>query len=174
MLVTSKQQKCEMLKRPQMDMKFLLSLMHYLGVLYEGSSIFTQIRRGWLPRWSMYWLNMSSSTEQSPGAEAAAFCRSSSTTKSIIGKSLTLSIEPPVTDVNVLVEQCTTWSEEAVLGHTYIFISCANMKCLAFSSFSCAKAIESVYTGWWGNRWLQLVELEKFWLAEKVVGRERI
>ena len=119
----------------------------------------------------MYWLNMSSSTEQSPGAEAAAFCRSSSTTKSIIGKSLTLSIEPPVTDVNVLVEQCTTWSEEAVLGHTYIFISCANMKCLAFSSFSCAKAIESVYTGGWGNRWLQLVELEKFWLAEKVVGR---
>ena len=109
-------------------------------------------------------------TISSRGRSRCIICRSSRTTKSIRSKSLTLSIEPPVTDVNVLVEQCTTWSEEAVLGHTYSFISCANMKCLAFSSFSCAKTIESVYTGGWGNRWLQLVELEKFRLAEKVVG----
>ena len=101
-----------------------------------GFQFFTQIRRGWLPRWSMYWLNMSSSTEQSPGAETDAFCRSSSATKCISGKSLTLSSEPLVTGVIVLMEQYTTWSEEAVPGHTYSFISCANMHCLSVSSFS--------------------------------------
>ena len=88
----------------------------------------------------------------SRGRSRCIIRRSFRTTKSIGGKSLTLSSEPLVTDVIVLIEQCTTWSEEAVLGHTYIFISCANMKCLAFSSFSCAKAIVSVYTGGWGNR----------------------
>ena len=86
--------------------------------------------------WSMYLLNMSSSTEQSPGAETDAFCRSSSATKCISGKSLTLSSEPLVTGVIVLMEQYTTWSEEAVPGHTYSFISCANMHCLSVSSFS--------------------------------------
>ena len=63
---------------------------------------------------------------------SSIICRSSRTTKSIRSKCLTLSIEPPVTDEIVLVEQCTTWSEEAVLGQTSSSISCANMKCLAF------------------------------------------
>ena len=102
----------------------------------------------------MYWLNLSSPirTISSRGRSRCIICRSSRTTKSIRSKSLTLSIEPPVTDEIVLVEQCTTWSEEAVLGHTYSSISCANMKCFAFSRFSCVKTIESVHTrwGWWG------------------------
>ena len=98
---------------------------------------------------------------------SSIICRSSRTTKSIRSKCLTLSIEPPVTDEIVLVEQCTTWSLEAVLGQTSSSISIATFMnltitdksiiksglgfigavCSVFSSFSCVKTIESEYPG---------------------------